>query len=115
MPNVILQRPWILRLLKKTLDGLLPSKTLLRWQPIKSLNIGIVTETVSYLKELELMERDREVIIIMDEMDRRLGLQYDVNRDCIIGFECGFEKFGKKIPDRYGTWCHRQTWLCNNC
>lgn len=81
--------------LRKSLDGLLPSKsTLLRWQPIKSLNIGIVPETIAYLKESanSLTVQDRQVIIIMDEMDGRQGLQYDTSRDCIIGFECLIKK-----------------------
>lgn len=82
--------PGYYKFLRDSLDGLLPSKvTMLRWQPIKTLKIGVVPEILAYLKDVgkTLSEYDRNVVITLDEMDGRQGLQYDSNRDCLIGFE----------------------------
>lgn len=82
--------PGYYKFLRDSLDGLLPTKvTMLRWQPIKTLKIGVVPEIFAYLKDVgnTLTEHDRNVVITLDEMDGRQGLQYDSNRDCVIGFE----------------------------
>lgn len=88
--NLYYKNPGYYAFLRQSLDGLLPSKiTMLRWQPIKTLAIGIVREIISYLKAIgdSLEEIDRKIVITLDEMDGRQGLRYDSTRDCIVGFE----------------------------
>lgn len=87
--------PGYFQFLTQTLDQSLPSKaTLIRWQPFKSLSIGVIPEVVSYLKEIRntLDEDSAKIILTLDEMDGRRGLMYDQARECLVGFECLAQK-----------------------
>lgn len=45
-----------------------------------------------FSKRLEFKEADKELILIVDEMDGKRDLAYDKSRDMIIGFEDLFER-----------------------
>lgn len=75
--------------LNKLLGNVLPSRrSLLRWQEFKELDLGIIPQVMSHLKSLkqELNECDRDVALIMDEMDIKKGIRYCPSRDKIVGY-----------------------------
>lgn len=76
--------------------------SLLRWQSFKDLKLGIIPEIISYLKEEQnsLSPYDRKLVLIFDEMDGKLSLDYDQKKDEIVGFEeviCKSRKLAKKF------------------
>lgn len=75
-----------------------PAKTsLLRWQSFKNLSLGIIPEMISFLKDTKnnLSADDRKLVLIFDEMDGRLSLDYDSKKDEVVGFEHIIKKSGK--------------------
>lgn len=81
--------------LRKLLDNKLPSiRSLSRWNELKDFNVGVVKPVLNFLikKHAELSEEDKELILILDEMDGKRDLTYDSARDMIVGFEDLFER-----------------------
>lgn len=84
------RNPGYYKFLREFLCNAIPSKiTMLNWQTFKSISTGVVPQIVSYLKDIgrSLNDSDRKLVLIMDEMDGRRGLQYDQRSDAIVGFE----------------------------
>lgn len=95
--------------LRESLSHALPAKaTLLNWQTFKSVGTGIVPQILTYLKEVgrTLKETDRKLVLIMDEMDGRKGLQYDQRCDYIVGFESLLKK-SKVLAKKFLTFMVR--------
>lgn len=75
--------------LNNLLGSALPSRrTLIRWQTFKDLNIGLIPEVMNHLKSLNenLSTSDRDVVLVLDEMDGKKGLRYCSTRDALIGY-----------------------------
>lgn len=76
--------------LNKQLGSKLPSRrTMIRWDDFKQLNCGIIKETMSQLKGKvsDLNPADKNLCLILDEMDGKPGLRYCPTRDSVIGYE----------------------------
>lgn len=87
--------PGYYKFLRESLGNALPAKiTMLNWQTFKTVSTGVVTQVFSYLKDIgrSLPDSDRKLVLIMDEMDGRKGLQYDQRCDSIVGFESLHDK-----------------------
>lgn len=101
--SIYYKKPGSYNHLRRLLDSKLPSsRTLLRWHVLKDFNVGIVKPALKYLliKKSELSESDKELVLIVDEMDGRRHLVFDKARDMIVGFEdmCGRRsKLAKKF------------------
>lgn len=75
--------------LNKLLGSVFPSRrTLIRWQEFKELDLGLIPHVMSYLKSSKenLNECDRDLVLIMDEMDIKKGIRYCSSRDKIVGY-----------------------------
>lgn len=93
--SIYYKKPGSYNHLRQLLDRKLPSaRTLIRWHVLKDLNVGVVKPVLNYLvsKRSELNEADKELVLIVDEMDGKRDLIYDKSRDMIVGFEEVFER-----------------------
>lgn len=96
--NFYFKHPSAFKFLKNILGPGLPSpRTLIRWQSFKQFNVGIIKEIMCHLKSIsgQLTDEEREVTLILDEMDGKRGLRYCKTRDMVIGYEHLLERTQK--------------------
>lgn len=75
--------------LNELLGFVLPARrTIIRWQEFKELDLGVIQQVMCHLKALneDLKDCDRDLTLIMDEMDIKKGIRYCSSREKIVGY-----------------------------
>lgn len=96
--NFYYKYPGAFKYLRNILGSGLPSpRTLIHWQSMKQFNIGIIKEVMCHLKTIgeSLTDEEKEVTLILDEMDGKRGLRYCKTRDMLVGYEHLLERSNK--------------------
>ena len=85
-------------------------RSIRRWQPVKHVEVGPISESFDLLKNMlnNLKPDDRKGVLCNDEIHGRQGLVYDEASDMLVGFEdIGFGERKLKLARNFGVFIFR--------